>query len=637
MKKLITYFCFFVLFVSSLMAIELSLRVAPVMGFPSYKNEKGEKEYEQDLGVNAHLDVSLFNILNVGIEGGYDCWRPKGLDTINVGYAGLGLGAYYYPISRLYLGLGGAGGMYLATTTFPDKTADGQKKQFSANQFYYRAYGEVGFRVNPSFTVSATGGYASYLVPGSHALHSSPFAGVSAKVNFDVGSKGSGNVDASIDLYDDIFPLFMQLYRTASAGTIKITNFESAEIRNVKVSFRAGKYTSSAMECASIPLLQKFKSQEIPFIIDFSDEILNISEDGAVAGEIVIDYELLGKKKVSVENVVLNVHNKNAFSWSDPAALAAFISPDTPEVLAFAKYCAGISRNILYTGMNRNIQFTAAIFEGLRAAGITYSQDVGTPYVQYHTGTEMDSIQYPLQTMDCLSGDYDDLGILMAACLESIGIPTAVIPYDDDFILLVSIDVKPELALNHFASEDSILVDDTDVYFALSMASFEKGFTESRKVGSKKLANCKADTEGKYEYLNTHLAWELYPPVVYSKGNSTFENPNQTALEKSINNVIKAYIDSDLSIVIEKARKSGNDNKLGVALVRAGKYAEAKEAFNRAAKTGSLSAMNNVANVYMYEKNYAAAAAQYKKVLDKDPSNKTAKKGLENANGKLEV
>ena len=46
--------------------------------------------------------------------------------------------------------------------------------------------------------------------------------------------------------------------------------------------------------------------------------------------------------------------------------------------------------------------------------------------------------------------------------------------------------------------------------------------------------------------------------------------------------------------------------------------------------------MNNTANILMIEKNYSAAAAQYRAVLAKDPKNKTALKGLENAKSKLE-
>lgn len=643
MKKVISFILVTVLSLSAIFALDLSLRLTPDLIIPTelVTNEstsENKKAYDFGFGGVLQADANLFNIMSIGLEGGLDYLRPKGLQPITVLYGGLGIGAYYYPISRLYIGAGGAFGLYSANWLKQDaQNSNGDKKQ-NFGDLYWRAYAEAGFRVNPSLTVSLNGGYAYFMTHNTSkkAFNKDPFVGLSVKINMDVGNKGSGNVNATVEQYDAVFPVFMQLYRTSPLGTIHLTNFESAEIRDVTVSFRAGKYTASAKECAKINLLQKFKSVEIPLMIDFSDEILNFSENGMISGEVVVEYEFLGKKKVAVENVVLTVDNRNAFIWSDAAALAAFVSPDTPEVLELAKYCAGIARNVLYTGMNRNLQFAAGIFEGLRAGGITYSGDVTTPYETFHAGYELDSIQYPLQTMNCLSGDYDDLGILLAACCESVGIPTALIPYDDDFLVLVALDVKPTQAGNHFADPNSVLKDENDVYFALSMKEFENGFTASRKTGAEKLKVCLADTTGKYEYINVHDAWTLYPPVVYSNGTSTFETPNQVALEKAIKSAINDYIASDLDSVISAARSSGNDNKLGVALVRAGKYTEAKDAFNRAAKSGSLSAMNNVANVLMYEKNYTAAASQYSKVLDKDPHNKIAAKGLENAKGKLE-
>lgn len=641
MKKVISFILVTVLSLSAVFALDLSLRFTPALVFPteSITGEDGVKKSTYDMGFGGFVqaDANLFNIMSVGLEGGMNYLRPIDLDPINIVFGGVGLGAYYYPISRVYLGAGGAFGAYSVTWSKKDKN-DTTKSKLEYGDLYWRVYGEAGFRVNPSLTVSANGGYQNFQAHNTSvkSLRKGPFAGVSVKINMDVGNKGSGNVNAAVEQYDDVYPVFMQLYRNSPLGTIKLTNFESAEIRNVTVGFRADKYTASTKECAKINLLQKFKSVEIPLMIDFSNEILNFSENGMISGEVVVEYEFLGKKKVAVENVVLTVNNRNAFVWSDSAALGAFVSPDTPEVLELAKYCAGIARNNLYTGMNRNIQFAAAIFEGLRASGITYSDDKTTPYTTYHTGYDLDSIQYPLQTMNCLSGDYDDLGILLAACCESVGIPTALVPYDDDFLVLISLDVKPAQAENHFADTSKLLVDDTDAYFALSMKEFEKGFTASRKTGAEEIAAIVGDTTGKYEYINVHDAWLLYPPVVYSNGTSTFEKPSQATLEKEVSDAIKEYVASELEVVIEKARKSGNDNKLGVALVRAGKYAEAKEAFNRAAKTGSLSAMNNVANVLMYEKNYSAAASQYARVLEKDPNNKTAKKGLENANGKIE-
>ena len=108
------------------------------------------------------------------------------------------------------------------------------------------------------------------------------------------------------------------------------------------------------------------------------------------------------------------------------------------------------------------------------------------------------------------------------------------------------------------------------------------------------------------------------------------------SFSKDKRSAIQDYISSDIEAVIKRARDAGDSNKLGVALVRAGRYTEAKKEFQKSADKGSTAAMNNVANILMIEKNYSAAAAQYKKILDKDPSNVAAQKGLENANAKIE-
>ena len=73
-----------------------------------------------------------------------------------------------------------------------------------------------------------------------------------------------------------------------------------------------------------------------------------------------------------------------------------------------------------------------------------------------------------------------------------------------------------------------------------------------------------------------------------------------------------------------------------MALVRSGKYREAKVEFYKAIAAGSVSAMNNLANLLLMEKDYDGATAMFKKALQKDPENKIALKGLESTKEKLE-
>ena len=626
-KNLLAVFCLFGLF-GSLFALDLSLRLTPILMFPSH-------EYlDKEFGSTFQADFNIFNLVTLGLDGAFLTVTPEGLSSgINFASLGAGLGLFYTPVSRLYLGAGLAGGLYTLSYEI-DSTP------YSFTDLYGRAYGELGFRINPNLTVYGNGGYACYFIKDSQPLNKGPFAGIGLKISFTLGKKSSGGLTATLEQDSVIYPLFQQVYGQSPIGTIHITNAESAEVRNVKVYFRAGKYTSSAKESASIPLLQKLKTNTASLYADFSSELLKFNEDGKLSGEIVMEYEILGKKKVAVQNVTLSVSNRNAFIWGNNEALAAFISSNTPEILEYAKYVSGIARNKLYTGMNRNVQFAAALMESLRATGISYSNDTITPYSTYHLSTEVDSVQYPLQTMNYLGGDYDDLGILLASCLESVGVETAFMPVENDFIVFVSANLKAKNVANHFADLKGLIYDEEDsssnVYFPLSMAHFNEGFAKSRQAGEEVVKACKENEATSYDFITTHDAWTIYPSAVYTGSGVSFEKPSQAEVERLTDLAVKDYIATDLEPVIKNAKESGDANKIGMALVRSGKYSEAKVEFNKAIAAGSVSAMNNLANLLLMEKDYDGATAMFKKALQKDPENKIALKGLESTKEKLE-
>lgn len=632
MKKVFaTLICFFIL-ISATFGVDLSLRVVPSVMLPT------EKGFPASFVGHAQADFDLFGFLTVGGEGTVLLATPEKLEDNIFGYGGgIGIGAYYFPLSRLYVGAGATGGLYTFTTKIKkdsdaadDSTQDDKKKEtVTASDFYYRAYGEIGYRFNPSFTLNLTGGYAGYLLRGNKPLLGGPFIGISGKVTIPMGKGGSSGFKASLIQDEPAYPLFMSAYRTCPLATVVIQNQEGAEIKNVKVSFRAGKYTASTFESGTIPVIKKYGTAEIPLYADFSTEILRFSETGKISGELVVEYSFLGKKMNVTQNVVLDVYNRNAFSWTDSTALAAFISPETPEILEFAKYVAGIARNGFRTGLSRNLEMAAAIYEALKISGVEYTEDKSTPYSEYHFSTDLDEVQYPLQTMNMLGGDYDDLGILLASCLESVGVPTAYLITEDDFIVLVNMQIKPTSAGNHFDNIDKVLVDDETVYFGLSMKNFDKGFNESLKAAGDAIIRANVGDEVNYDYVDTHYAWEYYAPAVYTGSSGLFKNPSQALVEKNYKTALDGYLNTEINGVIENARKTGDSNKIGLALVRVGRYDEAKKEFK---KSNTVQAKNNLANIYILEKNYTEAINQFNAVLSEDPENATAKKGLDKVN-----
>lgn len=632
MKKIFVLFLTIFFSVTSVSALDLVFNVEPAISFPSQKN------YSTAFGGTVQADVDLMNFMTAGVEGGFIYEKPVKCDgNLNTLYGGINLGFYYYPLSRLYVGLGGSFGVdsYISSIT-KDSSSSSDSNNFA--DLYYRGYGEIGFRLNPSLSLNAVGGYQSFLCSGSPAVLSGPFAGISLRITASVGANAKKSaIDIKVVQESDVFPVFSTVYANEPFGSIVIQNDEGAELRDVHVSFRAGKYTTELKECGSVARINRHSSVEIPLYANFSSDILNFTENGKISAEIVVDYEFLGKKMSTVEPVIISVYNRNAFIWSDAASLAAFISPDSQELSAFAKEIIGITRANLYTGMNANLQYAIGIIEGLKLAGINYSGDTVTPFVDYYSTYDLDSIQYPLQTLQYLSGDYDDLGILVCSCLQIVDVPTGYIATPDDFLVLVKLNMSPSQVLNNFESDEGLLLDKEadEVYMALSMKNLEKGFTKSFEAGREAIVRCFEDEENYYEFVDTVDAWTVYKPATYSNG-SFVDTPKQEELLKNINAAINQYISSDINVVIDRARTSGDANRLGVALIRAGRFTEAKSAFTKAANAGSVSAMNNVANILMIEKNYTAAAAQYRKVLEKSPNNSIAIKGLENATSKIE-
>ena len=159
------------LFTGKIFALDFSLRLNPQVTIPL------QEYYKPAFGVNVQGDVQLFDFLTTGIEGGFLVETPENYSSsIVFANGGIGIGGFYNLLSRLYVGGGGAFGFY----TYSYQGNDDTNK---AADMYWRAYGEFGFRFNPTLTLSLNGGYTSYMVKGSSPVAAGPAVGLSLKFN----------------------------------------------------------------------------------------------------------------------------------------------------------------------------------------------------------------------------------------------------------------------------------------------------------------------------------------------------------------------------------------------------------------------------------------------------------------------
>ncbi|MCL2067871.1 MAG: hypothetical protein FWG99_10445 [Treponema sp.] len=611
-----------------LQALDLLVRPKFFLFIPSGQGNEssgGDERYGLGGGGDIGFDVDFSTILpnpiglgyTAGLEGSMVINEMLGDEQKNVQIYSFGgvLGLYYFPMSRLFTRVDFALGAYQPIL---DKTN-------GKTDFFWRFGGEAGFRFTPAFTLAANAGWRHFSAEGD-TFNSGLNVGLTAQITLQTaaGSVREG-IATVLDQDEAVYPVFMRIYQYNPVGTVVVRNNENAEIRDVRLSFRAAGYTASEFPCGSIDLLPRGRSVELPMLADFSPEVLSFTDTGRVLGELVVRYRFLGREREAVRTVTVAVNNRNTMTAGDTESLAAFISPTQPDIEEYAKHIAGLSRANRRTGHNQNMQYAIWLLEGLRASDIR----LGTTY------SSESEAQFPAETLSYGTGSSRDLALLYAAALESVGIPTAFIKTEDDFLVAFSLNVSQSGAETLFNGVGRIVIIDDEVWLPLSMNAFNNGFTAAWTQGAAGLSRTFAEGGGA-DFVMVEYAWAVYPPApLPAQGGRLVRTNTETAL-REVNRVMQQYIEQELTPVIRQVQTQVNTsstaalhNRLGILLARAGRIAEARASYERAAGMGSVPAMTNRGNLALIERDYATAERWFRQALGRESQNRAALRGLE--------
>ncbi|MBU0936640.1 MAG: tetratricopeptide repeat protein [Spirochaetes bacterium] len=533
--------------------------------------------------------------------------------------AGAGIGLYAYPIPRLKLAASAGPIIYVGTWT------QGVESEMIGN-LGWRAAAEAGYRISPGLTISAGAGWVDYRTQAS-SFYQGLALSLVADISFSSGS-GSGKASLSNAEAVPVYPISAKDYLSTQFGTLTIQNGESAEIRKVEVWFQAEPYTSAPILCGSIPVLRKGASAQVPLIAAFSEQVIGVTDILRTNGEVEIVYELLGERRSARTETAISIMHRNALTWQDPRILAAFISPNDPAVLDASKFIAGIVRSNFQSDIDSNLQYAVGLYEGFRLAGIAWAADPQTPYKSTHINqTAIDYVQYPHQTIAYRSGDSDDLAILYTAALESVGVPTAFIPLQNEVLTAVKMSSTEAATRSMFADSANFIFRDGEAWIPLKMSMIREGFLRAWSEASTMLAGS-TEAEIAAAFIPVSDAWLRYPPVSVPDVDAATRKPDQTQVQTAFNGVVSLVISREVIPRADRMRAtfgasggSGRQrNSLGILYARYGLYREALAEFQAAAALGEGRAAVNIGNVAFLLKDFETAAAWYEKALQSAPN-----------------
>jgi len=595
------------------------------------QTQTGHDRYDMGGGADVGFELDLSTIWPIpfgigytaGIEGGMATNPllgdvPQSLAKYSLGGV---IGLYFFPFSRLFMRIDGTAG-------FKSAVLDGEYTPFA---LYLRGGGELGFRFSPAFLIALNSGWRQYEDhrPDNRPVSSGLYGGVTAQITIAGGSNRAG-AEGLLVQPNPIYPAFMQLYQTNPAATVRVRNRENAEIRNVRLYFRAAGYTSSEFLCGTAAVIPRGREIDMPLLADFSPAILRFTDSGRILGELVIRYNFLGQERETISVVTVASHSRNTVTDYDTESLAALISPNFPEVLEFSKYVVGIARSHRRTGHNQNMQYSIWLFEALRVLGVRIGD----------THNLVNEAQFPAETLVFGRGSSRDIALLYASCLESVGIPSAFIKVGTDHLVAVNLNINQSAAETMFADTSRILIIDNNCWLPVATSSFEDGFMASWMRANVTLTQAFERGED-VEFVVTGDAWGYYPPAPLPEIGTRARRTNAELIITQANRCMDQYIVQDIMPIIwrvdaqvARGPTAALYNRLGILNARAGRIAAAKTNYERAANMGLVAAMTNRGSLALTERDYNTAESWFRRALAVDSRNQTALRGMERIEGR---
>jgi len=285
-------------------------------------------------------------------------------------------------------------------------------------------------------------------------------------------------------LVEEIYPAYHQFYNNHPIALVTVKNLIGYPIEvNVRCNI---KRFSDRPKNSGFVKVNSGETKDI-LVTAFLGRNLNEMSKRRTA---IMDLQLEAKASTTYKrdfSAELTIHSRNAWD-GDMYKLGFFLTPEAEDIL-------NISRNIVEKmsldekNVAGNFHMARHIFNDLSDRQISYHPDPNIPFYQD------DRVQFASETLDIESGDCDDLVILYASLLESVGIKTAFVEVQDPekqlahLYLLFNSGLSPSQGHLISSNEKRYIMRENvsgqnSIWIPIETTLLEDGFEEAWKAGA---------------------------------------------------------------------------------------------------------------------------------------------------------
>ncbi|MFW6289303.1 MAG: tetratricopeptide repeat protein, partial [Spirochaetota bacterium] len=371
----------------------------------------------------------------------------------------------------------------------------------------------------------------------------------------------------------------------------------------------------------------------VELLAPIAASVLEAGEGSTAQMRVSFSYRRGSERREEVVSRQIRVLNRNAIQWSDDLRIGAFMSVSQSDLLSWAGRVAGALELAPTAALSRNLLYAIQLFEALGQAGIRYVIDPNSAYESLSEDRHaIDYLRFPNETLAFGAGDCDDLSVLYATLLESVGVATAFITTPGHILIAFDTGVAPHDSDRIFDSTERLIVRQGTVWMPVETTELARGFTAAWLSGATQWNTAaQAGTAG---FFTAREAWAAYPPAG-PRTDAPVPEPDLDGTTVAARRELEAYRQIELEPKLrrlvgsaEDATRPAIENRIGILHATYGLFDEALNHFRSAAAGGYVPALVNEANVLSLRGLHSQAQSVLERARKIEPANARVLLGL---------